>query len=55
MYIYHALLYALSAHIIHINLNMTFYTHIEHSPTKTINIKYYIKQKQNKTKQKNAL
>ena len=34
---------ALSAHIIHINLNMIFYTHVEHSPTKTIYIKYYKK------------
>ena len=39
MYIYHAL----SAHMIHINLNMIFYTHVEHSPTKTIYIKYYKK------------
>ena len=30
MYIYHVLINAL----IHINLNMIFYTHIEHSPTK---------------------
>ena len=37
MSIYHAL----SAHMIHINLNMIFYTHVEHSPTKTIYIKYY--------------
>ena len=41
MYIYHALVNALSAHMIHINLNMIFYTHVEHSPTKTIYIKYY--------------
>ena len=45
MYIYHALINALSAHMIHINLNMIFYTHIEHSPTKTIYIKYYTKKK----------
>ena len=44
MYIYHALINALSAHMIHINLNMIFYTHVEHSPTKTIYIKYYNKQ-----------
>ena len=43
MYIYHALINALSAHMIHINLNMKFYTHVEHSPTKTIYIKYYKK------------
>ena len=34
MYIYHALINALSAHMIHISLNM-IYTHAEHSPTKT--------------------
>ena len=43
MYIYHALIDALSAHMIHINLNMIFYTHVEHSPNKTIYIKYYTK------------
>ena len=42
MYVYHALINALSSHMIHINLNMIFYTHVEHSPTKTIYIKYYI-------------
>ena len=41
MYYYHALLNALSAHMIRINLNMIFYTHVKHSPTKTIYIKYY--------------
>ena len=46
MYIYPALINALSAHMIHINLNMIFYTHVEHSPTKTIYIKYYTKTKQ---------
>ena len=39
MYIYCVLINALSTHIIHINLNMIFYTHVEHSPIK--NIKYY--------------
>ena len=29
MYIYHALINALSAHMIHINLNMISYTHIQ--------------------------
>ena len=29
MYIYHALINALSAHIIHINLDTIFYTHVE--------------------------
>ena len=42
MYIYHALINALSAHMIHINLNMIFYTHVEHSPSKTVSIKYYM-------------
>ena len=45
MYIYHALINALSAHTIHSNLNMIFYTHVKHSPTKTIYIKYYLKKK----------
>ena len=54
MYIYSALISALSAHTIHMNLNMIFYTHGEHSPTKTIYIKYYTKTKQ-KTHYKNAL
>ena len=43
MYIYHALINALSAHMIHINQNMIFCTHVEHSPTKTIYIKYHNK------------
>ena len=43
MYIYHALINALSADMIHINLNMIFYTHVKHSPSKTIYIKYYLK------------
>ena len=40
MYIYHVLVNALSAHMIRMNLNMIFYTHVEHSPTKTIYIKH---------------
>ena len=43
MYIYLALINALSVHMIHINLNMIFYTHVKDSPTKTIYIKYYLK------------
>ena len=31
--------------MIHINLNMIFHTHVEHSPSKTIYIKYYKKYK----------
>ena len=42
MYIYHALINALSAHTIHINLHTVFYTRVEHSPTKTIYIRYYV-------------
>ena len=38
MHIYQTLINALSAHMIHINLNMIFYTHVEHSPTKTTHI-----------------
>ena len=49
MYIYHALINTLSAHMIHINLHVILYTHVEHSPTKTIHIKYYLK---NNKKQK---
>ena len=40
MYVYPVLINALSAHMIHINLNKIFYAHVEHSPTKTIYIKY---------------
>ena len=40
MYIYHALINPLSAHMIHINLNMIFYIHVEHSPTKTTHTKH---------------
>ena len=48
MYIFHALINALSAHMIHINLNMIFYTHVEHSPKKhTIYIKYYMEKQTN--------
>ena len=50
MYIYHVLINALSAHMIHINLNMIFYTHVERSPTETIYIKYYTKQQQQQQK-----
>ena len=32
MYIYHAFINALSAHLIHINLNTIFYTYVEHLP-----------------------
>ena len=38
MYMYHVLINVLNIHMIHINLNMIFYTHVEHSPTKTIYI-----------------
>ena len=42
MYIYHALINALSTHIIHINLNTVFYTHVEDSPTKTVYLRRYM-------------
>ena len=42
MYIYHATINALSAHMIHINPNTIFYTHVERSHAKTIYIRYYI-------------
>ena len=32
MDIYHALISALSAHMIHVDLNTIFYTHVEHLP-----------------------
>ena len=34
--------------MIYINLNMIFYTHVEHSPTKTIYIKYFKIEKKKK-------
>ena len=46
MYIYYVLINALSAHMIHMNLNMIFYTHVEHCPTQTIYIKYYTEKTQ---------
>ena len=36
MYIYHALINALSAHVIHIKLNTIFYIRVEDSPSETI-------------------
>ena len=42
LYIYHALINALSVDIIHINLNTIFYMCIEDSPTKTIYIRDYM-------------
>ena len=42
MYIHHALINALSTHIIHINLNTIFYTQVGDSPTKTIYIRHYM-------------
>ena len=55
MYIYHALINALSAHMIHINLNMIFYTHVENSSTIFFFLhKVLLKNKKTKTN-KNAL
>ena len=42
MSIYHGLINALCAHIIHINLNTIFYTRVEDSPTETIDIRHYM-------------
>ena len=42
MYIYHALINALSNHMIHTNLNTIFRTHTERSPTKTVYLRYYM-------------
>ena len=42
MYIYHALINALSVDIIHINLNTIVYMCVEDSPTKTIYIRHYM-------------
>ena len=42
MYIYHALINALSTNIMYINLNTIFCTHVEDSPTKTIYIRHYM-------------
>ena len=49
MYIYHALINALSAHLIHINLNMIFYTHVEHNPTETTHTKYHTERQKQPT------
>ena len=43
--IYHALTDALSTHIMHINLNTVFYSHVEQNPTNALHIKYCLKQK----------
>ena len=43
MCIYRALINAFSSQMIHINLTVIFCTHVEHSPTETIYIKYYTK------------
>ena len=47
MYIYHALINTLSAHMIHINLNMIFCTYVEHGPTKRTDMKYYTEKQTN--------
>ena len=41
MYIYHVLIDTLNTHMIRINLNTVFYTHVEQSPTYAIYTKYY--------------
>ena len=42
MYIYHALINALSAHMIHINRNTIFYIGVEDSPSETTDIRHYM-------------
>ena len=50
IYIYYALINALSAHMIHINLNVIFYTHAEHSPIKTTHTKQHTERQANNDK-----
>ena len=42
MYIYHALINALSTRMILIKINTLVYTYVEHSPTETIYIRCYM-------------
>ena len=42
VYIYNVLISALSTCIIHVYIDMIFYTHVEHSLTKTIYTKFYV-------------
>ena len=44
-HIYHALINALGVHMIHINLNTIFCTHVEHSPTKQFTLSIIRKNK----------
>ena len=44
-YICHVRISALSTHMIHINLNTIYYTHVEQSPINAFYRKYYMKQK----------
>ena len=41
MYIYHALIDTLSSHMIHINQNTIYCTHVEQSPTDAIYVWSY--------------
>ena len=50
MYIYSVLINPLIAHMIHINLNTVFDTHLEQSSTNAIYMKYYSKKKEKKKK-----
>ena len=54
MYIYHALINALSAHVIHINLNVILYTHVEHNPAKTVNYLHKVFKNKNKNRTTNT-
>ena len=42
MYIYHALIHALSAHMIHINLNMIFYTYGKQSYQNSLHKVFFV-------------
>jgi len=44
MYIYNALIYVLSAHMIYMNLNTIFYTRVKHSAINAIYTKHYLRQ-----------
>ena len=43
MYIYNALFGAPSAYMIHTDLNTVFFTHVDHSPTDAMYVKYHLK------------
>ena len=50
MYLYHALVKAMSIHMIHINLNTIFYIHVEQSATNAIYLKYILHEAEKRRK-----